>query len=552
MSKGQDIKESYKEKPKRVSTWSGLEVKEIYRPEDTNDIDYDNDISDAGEYPFTRGVHRDMFRGRYWTRRAICGYGTPADTNERLKFQLSEGATGLWLIPDLPTHHYIDGDHPYASGEVGLVGVPLYSLSDMESAMAGIPIDKITMTFGGQSPTVLAQYFACAEKQGVPLEKVRGTLQNDPIHGYVVYGFLRDFPVDLAVKLAIDIVEYCTRKTPQWNTMSIGFYNWRETGINAAQELAFGLSSAELYIKEALERGLSIDEFAPQLSAYPSAHIDFFEEIAKLRAVRRMWARMMKEKFGAKDTKSPKLRFGARTAGSSLTAQQPLNNIIRITCEALVGVLGGCQSLECCCYDEPIAIPTEESTRIALRTQQVIAYETGIANVSDPLGGSYYMESLTNRIEEEANKIIRQIEELGGAAQAAKIGWFDREIDHAALQNQKEIDAKERIIVGVNALTLPPEEDTPIKVQRVPTDAEKAVVDNLQSVKANRDKQKVREALEKLGEEAGKGTKVNLMPSILEAVKTYATTGEIMGTIRQACGYSYDPFEALQPPPRTR
>ena len=544
MTSGIDkITEAYHEKLERLETWSGFQVKDIYTPRDMDGIDYDKDIADAGQYPFTRGIHPNMFRGRLWTRRGITGYGSPTDTNKRLKFQIEEGATGLWLIPDLPTHLYIDGDHPRAEGEVGRVGIPLYSLIDMEDAMNEIDIDKITMTFGGQSPVALCEYFAYAEKQGVPLQKVRGTLQNDPIHGYVAYGFLREFPLDLAIKLCIDVTEYCAKKAPLWNSMCIGFYNWREMGINAAQELAFGLSSVSFYIEEALKRGLNIDEFAPKISAYPSVHIDFFEELAKIRALRRMWAKMLKDKFGAKDARSLKFRFGVRTSGCSLVRQQPLNNIIRIAYEALAGVLAGCQSLELCCYDEPIALPTEEAIRICFRTQQIIAYETGAANVSDPLGGSYYIENLTNKLEEEANKIINEIEEMGGALKAAKTGWFDREVERAALKNQKQINAGERTIVGVNAFTIPPEEDTPIKVYRIPTEGEKEVVDKLKTLKETRDGGKVKETLVRLHREAERGDKVNLIPPILDAVKAYATTGEIMGTIRQAYGYSYDPFE---------
>lgn len=542
------LPDAYLEKANKAETWSGLPLKSIYTPKDLEGIDYERDVADSGEYPFTRGIHPDMFRGRYWTKREIAGFGSPADTNKRLKFQVEEGATGLWLIPDLPTHYYIDGDHPRAEGEVGRVGVPFYSLRDMEDCLDGIPIDKVTMTFGAHCPVVLGQYFVCAEKSGIPLEKVRGTLQNDPIHGYVCYGFCRPFPLDLAVKLAVDIIEYCTRHVPLWNILSIGFYNWRETGINAVQELAFGLSAALTYVEGALKRGLDIDEFAPRITGYPTAHIDFFEEIAKMRALRRMWARIMKERFGAKDPRSLKLKFGARTAGCSLVPQQPLNNIIRITCEALSGVLAGCQSLECCGYDEPIAIPTEEATRIALRTQQVLAYETGVANVSDPLGGSYYVEDLTNRIEEEATKLLHKIEELGGSIQAAKTGWFDREIEQAALRYQKEVDKGERVVVGMNAFAIPPEEDTPVKVQRVPPEAERTVVENLKRVKETRDRTRVREALTRLRGEAEKGEHINLMPPIMEAIRNYATLGEIMGTIRQAYGYSYDPFDVIQSP----
>ena len=548
MPKDDKMKDGYYDKPVSVDTLSGFTVKELYTPDDMSDIDYDKELGDSGEYPYTRGVHRNMFRGRYWTMRAICGYGTTKDTNERLKFQMSEGASGLWLIPDLPTHYYIDADHPFAEGEVGRVGVPVFSLKDMEQVMDGIPADKVSMTIGAQSPVVLAQYFACAEKQGVPLTKIRGTLQNDPIHGNICLAFVREFPLDLAVKLTIDIVEYCAKHVPLWNTICVGFYNWRERGISAVQELAFGMSSAEFYIQEALKRGLNVDEIAPQLSAYPAANMDFLEEIAKLRATRRMWARMMKEKFGAKNPRSLKFRFGVRTSGSALVPQQPLNNIIRVTCQAMAAVLGGCQSLECCCYDEPVSIPTEESTRISLRTQQIIANETGVVNVSDPLGGSYFIENLTNKIEEEANKIIKQIDDQGGPLAAAKNGWFFKEIDKVALERQIDIESGKRRVVGVNCFTINKEDETPVKIQKVSMEPEKIMVENLKKLKESRDNKKVRDALNHLREEAEKGEMVNLMPPLIEAVKAYATTGEVMGTIREAYGYSYDPFQKIKSP----
>jgi len=549
-TKAERLTEAYFERPKKTETWSGFPVKEVYTPEDTKDMDYERDVADPGQSPYTRGIYRDMYRGRYWTRREVCGYGTAADTNERLKFHLEEGASGLSVIPDIPSHMGMDGDHPRAGEEVGLQGAPLTSLKDMEDLVAGIPLDKISMSFNESAcscPVTLAQYIIAAEKQGVDKAKLRGTMQNDPLHARYC-GYRPTNPIDLSVRTSTDIIEYCTKHMPLWVTGNVNMYDWREMGINASQEIAFGFSVAMAYIDGALKRGLDIDEFAPRRGFYCSAHIDFFEEIAKLRAARRMWARIMKQSYGAKDARSLMFRFGVHTAGCSLFPQQPLNNIIRIAYEALAAVLGGVQSLHCCSYDEPISLPTEESHRLAIRTQQILAYETGVANVTDPLGGSYYVEALTNKIEEEATRILEEIESLGGALEGMRNGWFDAEVEKAALKYQREIDAGERIIVGVNAFTIGKEKETPGGVHRVAPESQRLQVERVRELKQTRDEERVRAALGKLRQEAEKGEKVNLMPPILEAVSVYATRGEIMGTVRQVYGYSYDPLGVIESP----
>ncbi len=550
VTKEERLTEAYFEKPKRTQTWSGFTMNEVYGPGDTKDMDYERDMADPGQYPYTRGIYRDMYRGRYWTRREVCGYGTAADTNERLKFHLEEGASGLSVIPDIPSHMGMDGDHPRAMEEVGLQGAPFTSLKDMEDLVAGIPLDRISMSFNESAcscPVTLAQYIIAAERQGIDKAKLRGTMQNDPLHARYC-GYRPTNPIDLSVKTSTDIIEYCTRHMPLWVTGNVNMYDWREMGINAPQEIAFGFSVAMAYIEDALRRGLDIDEFAQRRGFYCSAHIDFFEEIAKLRAARRMWAGIMKQRYGVKDARSLMFRFGVHTAGCSLFPQQPLNNVIRIAYEALVAVLGGVQSLHCCSYDEPISLPTEESHRIAIRTQPILAYETGVANVTDPLGGSYYVEALTKKIEEEAAKILEQIEKLGGALECMKTGWFDTEVETAALKYQRDIDIGERIIVGVNAFTIGREKETPGGVHRVAPESQRLQVEKVKELKRTRDDEEVRAALGKLRQKAEKGEQVNLMPPIIEAVSAYATRGEIMGTIRQVYGYSYDPLGVIESP----
>lgn len=545
------ILERYLEKPQTLETWSGFPVKEIYGPEDLQGKDFSRDIGKAGEFPFTRGIYPNMYRGKYWTRREVTGFGTGKDTNERLKFQIREGASGLSVILDVLGSLGLDADHPRSRNEIGVQGVNYTSLKDMLDITEGLPLDRITMSFNiSQSPTVsvvLAAYILAAEKQGIAMNSLRGTTQNDFLHRRY-YAFRPSVPIDLGLKMAIDNIEFCTRHMPQWNTININLYDMREMGINAAQEIAFGFSHAKVYVRESIRRGLKVDDFAPRVGFYCSSHMDFFEEIAKLRACRRLWAKMMRDEFGASDPKSMKFRFGIHTAGCSLVPQQPLNNIIRVAYEALAAVLAGGQSIHCCSYDEPIALPTEESQQIALRTQQILAYETGVARVADPLGGSYYVESLTDQIEAEAVTIMKEIEDMGGMIAAMKREWVDREIEKAALKQQRDIDVKKKIVVGVNDFTSPPADKTPGGVHRSSKEAMRKQEQAVIQLKRDRNKDQLIKAIENLRRHADMGEKENLVPPIMEAVKSYATLEEIIGTIRQSYGLSYDPVEIRKSP----
>lgn len=546
-----DLTEAYFEKPKRLQTASGFPVKELYTPEDLQASDYPRNVGDAGSYPFTRGVHHNMYRGRFWTRREVCGYDTPSSTNERLRFLAETGVSGLGFHIDLTTQFQMDADHPRAEGEIGVVGVPLYSIEDMEDLVQGIAQDKVSMIIIEcsciASAVLLAQYIAVAEKRGLDPSKLRGTSMNDPLHGRISCNFIPQNPIGLALKMATDITEYCTKYMPFWNPTNVNMYDLRETRINAAQEIAFAFSIATTYIDAAIQRGLDIDDFAPRRAFYVSANIDFFEEIAKMRAARRMWARIMKEKYKAKSPDSWRFRFGVHTAGHSLTPQQPLNNIVRVAYEALAAVLGGAQSISPTGYDEPVAIPTEQAHAIAVRTQQILAYETGVTNVADPLGGSYYIESLTDRVEEEAGKILAEIDEMGGAVGALESGWFIRQEEKALQEWQEEIDARKRIVVGLNSFVVP-EDKTPGGYHAVDPRAQRLMIDKVRRLKDTRDNQRVRQAIDNLRREADKGEKHNLMPVILDAVKASATLSEIAGTIREAYGYSYDVLDVMKSP----
>ena len=512
---------------------------------------YEKEIADPGTYPFTRGIHPNMFQGRLWTKREVCGYGTPEDTNKRVKYLIDEGQSGINVINDLPTAMGVDSDHPLANEEAGDVGAPFSSMEDMEGIVNGIPLDMVSMSLNVSttvSPIVVAQYIAVAQKRGFDIAKLRGTIQNEPLKGRYCGYSPSTSHVDLCMQTAVDIIEFCAKNMPQWYTTNVNMYDLRETGINAAQELAFGFGIAIEYVKETLKRGLDIDAFAPRIAFYCSAHIDLFEEIAKLRAARKMWAKIMKERFNAKNPKSWKFKFGVHTAGCSLVPQQPINNAIRVAYEALAAVLGGVQSLHCCSYDEPIAIPSHESHRLALRTQQILAYETGVASVADPLAGSYYIESLTKQVEEEAIKILDEIDAMGGMIVAIENGWVDGKMEQGAYEYQKSVENKERIVVGVNDFMIPPEEDIEANIHRPSSDTSEIRTQTLQRLREKRDNEKVKENIFKLKKVASEKKGTNLMPYIIEAVKNYATTGEILGTIREAFGYSYDPFEVIQSP----
>jgi len=524
------------QRPERKSEFKNLSeipIKRVYTPEDVKDMDYTRDLGFPGEYPFTRGLHATMYRGRLWTMRQFSGYGTAEQTNQRFKYLLKEGETGLSIAFDYPTIRGYDSDHPTAKGEVGVCGVAVSSLKDMEVLFDGIPLDKVTtsMTINGPAAMLLAMYIAVGDKQGVPREKLGGTTQNDMLKEFFAQKLII-FPPKPSVKLVTDIIEYCAKNLPKWNPISISGYHIREAGANAVQELAFTLYDGITYVESCLERGMKVDEFAPRLSFFFSAHNDFFEEIAKFRAARRLWAKIMRERFHAKNPRSWWMRMHVQTAGFTLTAQQPLNNIIRVTIQALAAVLGGTQSLHTNSFDEALALPSEQAVRIALRTQQIIAHESGIANTIDPLGGSYYVEALTNEMEEKAMDYIQKLDDMGGAIPAIEKGFFQKEIADSAYKYQKEIDEKERIIVGVNEYKI--EEKYPIEILRIDPKVEEEQVARLQKLRRERDNRKVKEALEKLHYEAEKD--VNLMPTIIEAVKSYATLGEICDVLRDVYG----------------
>jgi len=543
-----DYLKAYYDKPESARTWSGYEVKEIYTPADRAGEDYRRDIGDAGQYPFTRGIHPNMFRGRYWTRREVVGIGSPADTHERAAFCFEQGGTGLNTIADVTYEMGLDADHPWAMSEVGLTGVNITSLRDMETLVGDIPLDKVSwsvITASTAASVTMAQYVAVAQAKGYDLSVLRGSIQNDPIH-FRYCGFRPACPLDLSIKLGADVMEFCTQHMPKWYYTTVNMYDLREQGITAPQEVAFGLGIARCYIDELIRRGLDIDQFAPRFTFYVSCHVDFFEEIAKIRAARRMWARLLKEKYGAKDPRSMQFRFAVHTAGCSLIPQQPLNNLVRIAYEALAAVLGGVQSLHCCSYDEPMCLPTEKGHLQALRTQQIIAYESGVTNVADPLGGSYYVESLTDKMEEEALKVMKQVEDLGGMEEAIRTEWLDRQFEMEAVKRQREADNGQKLIVGVNIFTSEPEKTTPLGVQRIPEQSARQQIEEVRRLKASRDKNKLNQAIQRLREDAQAGR--NTIPAMIEATKALATTGEILGTVRQVFGYSYDPMGIIESP----
>jgi len=524
----------YPERKGEFRNHSGMLIKSIYTPEDVKALDYLKDLGFPGEYPFTRGLHATMYRGRLWTMRLFAGFGTAADTNKRFKYLLKEGESGLSTAFDYPTIMGYDSDHPMARGEVGICGVAISSLQDMEILFNGIPLNHVTtsMTINGPAAMLLAMYVAVGDKQGVPREKIGGTTQNDNLKEFFAQK-LCIFPPKSSVKLTTDIIEYCARHLPKWNPISISGYHIREAGATALQELAFTLYDGIAYVESTLERGLKVDDFAPRLSFFFASHNDFFEEIAKFRAARRLWAKIMKERFHAKNPRSMWMRMHIQTSGCTLTAQQPLNNIERTTIQALAAVLGGTQSLHTNSFDEALCLPTEEAVRVALRTQQIIAYESGAANTVDPMAGSYYVEALTNEMEEKAMEYIQKIDDMGGATAAIEKGFFQKEIADSAYKYQQEVDEKKRVIVGCNEYTIE-EEECPIKLLRVDPKVEKEQVARLQKLKRERDNRKVKESLEKLHYAAEKDE--NLMPTIIEAIKAYTTLGEITEVLRKVYG----------------
>ncbi|MGI6604067.1 MAG: acyl-CoA mutase large subunit family protein [bacterium] len=523
----------FPERKEEFSTLSSMPVERLYTPLNTEDVDYLKDVGFPGQYPFTRGVQPTMYRGRLWTMRQYAGFGTAEESNERYKYLLEQGQTGLSVAFDLPTQIGYDSDHPLSRGEVGKVGVAIDSLADMETLFNGIPLDKVStsMTINAPASVLLAMYVVLAEKQGVPSTKLSGTIQNDILKEYIARGTYI-FPPKPSMRLITDIFAYCSEHIPGWNTISISGYHIREAGCTAVQEVAFTLADGIAYVEAAVRAGLDVDSFAPRLSFFFNAQMDLLEEVAKFRAARRLWAKIMKERFGAKDPRSMMLRFHTQTAGCALTAQQPDNNIIRVTLQALAAVLGGTQSLHTNSRDEALSLPTEDSVRIALRTQQIIAHESGVTNSIDPLAGSYLIESMTNRIEEEARAYLDKIDNLGGAVAAIEQGFIQREIQESAYSYQKAVEAGERIVVGVNKFTV--ENEQAPELLKVDEEVERRQVEKVRKLREARDNDKVQAALSQL-RTALQGD-ANLMPFILDAVRAYATLGEICGVMREVFG----------------
>jgi methylmalonyl-CoA mutase N-terminal domain/subunit len=519
---------------------SGIEVQRVYTPEDLGDFDYPRDLGFPGEFPYTRGIHASMYRGRLWTMRLFAGYGIAEDTNRRYKYLLSQGNKGLSVAFDLPTLMGCDPDDPLSAGEVGKCGVSVASLRDMEALFDGIPLGDVTtsMTINAPAAVLLAMYVAVAEQQGVPPNKLGGTLQNDILKEYIAQKEWI-YPIRPSMRIITDMITWCTEHMPRWNTISISGFHIREAGATAIQELAFTLYDGFTYVEEALKVGLDIDDFAPRLSFFFNAHNDFFEEIAKYRAARRLWARELQRRFQPKDERSLRLRFHTQTSGESLTVQQPYNNVVRVAVQALAGILGGTQSLHTNALDEAYALPTELAARIALRTQQIIAHESGVINVVDPLGGSYYLEALTNQMEAAANEYFRRLDELGGMIPAIETGFPQREIRGAAWQYQREIERKERVIVGVNEYVMVEEE--PLDILVIDPAVEKRQMARLRELRANRDQASWQRALDALRKAAI--DKDNLMPPLLNAVKAYATVGEICNALKEVFGEYDEPLE---------
>jgi methylmalonyl-CoA mutase N-terminal domain/subunit len=516
-----------------LTTWH-VPLGRVYSPTDVANLDYQRSLGFPGQFPFTRGVYPTMYRARLWTMRQYAGFGTAEQTNQRFKYLLSQGQTGLSVAFDFPTQVGYDCDHPIALGEVGKVGVSASTLRDMEVLFDGIPLDKVTtsMTINAPANVLLAMYATVAQKQGVAEAKLGGTVQNDVLKEYVARG-MYIYPPKPSMRMVTDIFEYCSQNMPQWNTISISGYHIREAGSTSVQEVAFTLANAIAYVQAAVDRGLDLDKFAGRLSFFFASHSNFLEEIAKFRAARRLWARTMKDRFGAKNPISWMLRFHTQTSGVSLTAQQPFNNIVRVALQALSAVLGGTQSLHTNSFDEAYALPSEQAVTVALRTQQIIAHESGVADTVDPLAGSYYIEYLTDEIEEEAEKYIEQIDRMGGAVTAIERGFMQREITESAYRFQKEVEAHKRIVVGVNDFLS--EEEVPMKLLHIDPATERRLTEQLKNVKRQRNQTKTQESLERL-RAAAERDDVNLLPFLLDAVKEYATLGEICGILREVFG----------------
>jgi methylmalonyl-CoA mutase N-terminal domain/subunit len=522
---------------KAFTTISGRPIERLYAPKDVEGLEYGRDLGDPGQYPFTRGIHETMYRGRPWTMRQFAGFGSAKQTNERFRYLLAHGSHGLSVAFDLPTLMGRDPDHPLSLGEVGKCGVAVSSLQDMETLFEGIPLDEVStsMTINSPAAMLLAFYVLVGEKQGVAPARLAGTVQADILKEFIAQKEYI-FPPRPSMRIIVDMVRYCTETLPRWNSISISGYHIREAGATAAQELAFTLRDGIEYVKWCVDAGMDVDSFAPRLSFFFNSHSDFFEEIAKFRAARRIWARTMKERFQAKNPRSWMLRFHTQTAGVSLTAQQPYNNVVRTALQALAGVLGGTQSLHTNSLDEALALPTEEAATIALRTQQIIAFESGVANTADPLGGSYFLEKLTNEIEADALEYFRKIDALGGMVAAIERGFPQREIQEAAFQFQKAVERKEKVIVGVNDFVM---EEKPVPILYIDETVAEEQTARVVALRARRDAARMKGALEDL-RDAARG-KDNLMPPILEASRAYATLGEMCDTLREVFGEYEEP-----------
>ena len=534
------VEKSLDKNPERKSnfqTTSGIPVRRIFSPEDVGELDYARDLSLPGEYPYTRGVQPTMYRGRFWTMRQYAGFGTAEDTNKRYRYLLDNGQTGLSVAFDLPTQIGYDSDHPLAQGEVGKVGVAIDSVEDMEVLFHQIPLDQVStsMTINAPASILLAMYIVVAEKQGIPRGKLNGTIQNDILKEYTSRGTYI-FPPQPSMRIITNTFGYCAKEVPNWNTISISGYHMREAGCTAVQEVAFTLANGIAYVEAAIKAGLDVDVFGPRISFFFNAHLDFLEEVAKFRAARRLWAKIMKERFRAKNQRSWMVRFHTQTAGCTLTAQQPYNNIIRVAWQALAAVLGGTQSLHTNSMDEALALPSEQSVQIALRTQQLIAYESGAADTADPLGGSFYVEKLTDEIEKRASDYIAKIDQIGGSVAAVEKGFIQQEIQESAYRYQKEIEAGDRVIVGVNKFQSP---EPPFKgLLKVDPKVREMQVQRLSKLKASRDPQRVQAALQELRK--GAQGNENLMLPILTCVRAQCTLGEICNVLREVFG-EYEP-----------
>lgn len=526
--------ERFPERKEEFETGSGLDLKRLYTPNDVGaDFDYEKELGFPGAFPYTRGVQPTMYRSRFWTMRMYAGFATAKESNERYKYLIEQGSMGLSVAFDLPTQMGYDSDDVISEGEVGKVGVAIDSLADMEILFDGIPLDKVStsMTINAPASVLLAMYIAVAEKQGVSSDKLRGTIQNDILKEYVARGTYI-FPTKPSMRLITNIFEYCSKEVPKWNTISISGYHIREAGSTAVQEVAFTLANGIAYVQAAIDAGLNVDDFAPRLSFFFNAHNDLLEEVSKYRAARKLWAKIMKERFGATNPKSMALKFHTQTGGSTLTAQQTENNIVRVAIQTLAAVLGGTQSLHTNSKDEALALPTEESVRTALRTQQIVAHESGAADTIDPLAGSFYIETMTKKIEDEAMKLISKIDDLGGSPSAIDKGYMQQEIMDAAYKYQREIEENQRVIVGVNKFQV--KEESPKGLLRVDPSVGEGQKKKLAELRSNRDNDKVKDRLEKL--RAGCEGDANLMPLILEAVREYATLGEICNVMRDVFG----------------